>query len=232
MVTSVDAEPGITWKSVFRRSRYGRDVYCLHETEDLDGDCVEVTVVEGGGAVISSARMLMPRDCAAALPGGAMYRLTDSCGFFGCQEGTWIIGVRALRHVLRLLDIVGPGRRLHGEQIVPGEQELAREWAVFTQQSRETLVASAIDWLHLGPGGNDVVRAQPPFRFPADADKRNPPAWYRVPAPWDESDLTYGWDSNPRVPEAYFWSGSVTAWCSDGAYRVSAKGLGARRGEG
>ncbi|MFI7336074.1 hypothetical protein [Micromonospora aurantiaca (nom. illeg.)] len=211
---------GAAWTQVFGRSTMGPGVYRLRETAQLDADTLEAALVGAGAWTSQRNSLYEPLVRAAALPGGASFRVVRRYGFFALPEGLWVIGPRALRHVLRLLNMDPPKRRLSGEaEEAPSEEYIEAEWSQFAAKPYLQLIGATLPWLRL-QGSRDLerVRHASPVSFPVTATKSQPPA-----------DLQHGsdpyWEFDPRVRDGSFWVGAVEAAGPSGHLLLSPDGV-------
>ncbi|WP_349876178.1 hypothetical protein ABIH81_18735 [Micromonospora sp. HUAS YX12] len=211
---------GAAWTQVFGRSTMGPGVYRLRETDQLDADRLEVALVAAGAWTSQRNSLYEPLVRAAALPGGASFRVVRRYGFFGLPEGLWVIGPRALRHVLRLLNTDPPKRRLSGEtEEIASQEYIEAEWSQFTARPHVDLIGATLPWLRLQGSRNlERVRHVSPVSFPVTASKSQPPADLK-----HESDPD--WEFDPRVRDGWFWVGAVEAAGPSGRLHVSPDGV-------
>lgn len=133
---------------VFHRSDLGTGWYVIRE----DDNCllpdmptaVLSAVIAAGACAVGHSGLYEPVTRATALPGGCMYQMLVEYGFGGLPERSWLFGARAVRHVLRLLDLEQPRRRLSGEVDIPTIDELSREWEGFAQQDRLAKIGASL----------------------------------------------------------------------------------------
>lgn len=202
------------WTHIFRRSTLGAGVYRLHETDPLDAESLEQGLIAAGACTVERASLYEPMVRAAALPGGATFRMVDRYGLQPLPAGTWVIGPRALRQVLRLLKLGQPRRRLSGEtDEIPSVDDLEAEWSRYVATPIEDRVGATLPWLRLTGAQNlEQVRSASPVRFPVTATAADAASF------------------DPSVRDGWFYMGVVQAKCREGLLRVSPDGVQQRSG--
>lgn len=210
------------WTQVFRKSSIGPDVYVLHETDQLDADKLEKVLLAAGAWISQRGSLYDATLRAAAVPGGAVFRVIHGYGIPGLPEKLWVIGPWALRHVLRLMDIDPPKRRLSTEaDEIPTAEQLEAEWLQFSATPAEKQIGASLPWLRLtGSKDLDQVRSASPVTFPVVATENQSPTG-------PSGDLNHLLEFGPEVREGWFWKGSVHAEGPAGRRRVTADGLSA-----
>ncbi|MBL7262079.1 hypothetical protein [Paractinoplanes lichenicola] len=149
------------WTQFFRKSSMGPGVYALRGADTSAADRVEKTLRTAGLEIAERNTYREPVLHAAALPGGAMFRVVHGFGFGGMPMRLWVIGARPLRHVLRLLAVDQPVRRLSGEEgALPRIEELEAEWARFVARPAAEQIRASEPWLLLEGSANlETIRA-------------------------------------------------------------------------
>ncbi|MGK5679750.1 hypothetical protein [Actinoplanes sp. URMC 104] len=197
--------------AVFPEASIGTGVFALRPSEQLDADRLEKTLRTAGIWFVERNSHPEPLIRAAAVPGGGVHRVVLGYGFGGMPEKLWVIGPRALRHVLRLLEVDQPPQRLPGEDgDIPTLDQLAAEWDRFARLPVEAQVGASVPWLSLtGRANLEEVRSAPPLTFP-------------VPAPPPGARRELG----PRV-RGWFWTQPLEAVGPTERRRVTADGVSA-----
>ena len=205
---------------VLRRSGIGTGWYVIRD----DGDFPDVqwaivdALIGSGACAVQHSGMFQSTTMAIAFPGGCLYQVISTYGFFGLQEGMWFFGPTAIRHVFRLLGYDQPKRRLSGETSIPPVSELQASWEEFAareQLEKVGLSLGALVWMRMPrlPYGRN---AQPdhfdPIALPIRWSRENPP-----PARLSLMD--------PHDSDCMFWTAeSTTVQDASGTYRLRPDG--------
>lgn len=209
---------------ILRRSGLGTGWYIIREDHNCPlpyapGEIFDA-IIAAGACCVTHSGMYQRTASATALPGGCMYELGEAYGFGGMPARSWLFGARAVRHVLRLLDISQPGRLLSGEKSIPTMSPLDREWNDFTQQARLSRVGAslgALAWMRY---------AQLPGSRESEPDGMFEPL--TLPVQWTEADappeVKRSW-IDPRIRDGFFWTAeSTTVIDSEGQYTLTPDG--------
>jgi hypothetical protein len=200
---------------IFRRSSLGTGWYVIREDEGCPlfyaPTAILDAVIAAGACSVGHSGMYEPTTRATALPQGCMYEKLSSYGFLGLQEGSWLFGATAIRHVLRLLDIGQPRRLLSGETSIPTVSQLTKEWHEFTHCDRLIRVGAslgALRWMNYDRHGH----FEP----------------ITLPIQWSEADRPPGVEPrwiDPLIRDSFFWVAEQT-YVSDstGNYHLTPDG--------
>lgn len=138
---------------IFRRSTLGPGTYLVRDDEKciIPYDAAETildTAIEHGACLVRHSGMFDKTEQATALPGGYLYEVVSKFSRRGLPERCWVIGTRAVRHVLRLLDFSGPLQPLPEEEHVPADAELVAEWDEFASRDRLARIGASLGALN------------------------------------------------------------------------------------
>jgi hypothetical protein len=138
----------MTVSEIFRRSTLGTGCYVIRDDEDCGIPDAATTiwdaVIAAGACSVGHSGMYEAIERATALPGGYIYEMVAKYGFGGLPERSWVLGARSLRHIMRLLDLSQPHRRLSGETSIPCLSELTDEWNEFAHRDRLSRVEASL----------------------------------------------------------------------------------------
>ena len=197
---------------LFRRSKFGTGWWVVKDDEAAMGVVVEL--IDAGACSVAHGGMFDDTTRAIAIPGGCLYEVVSSYGFFGPQPKTWIFGPTALRQVLRLLDGDQPRRRLSGENTIPTIADLTTDWDRFIHQDTLTKVGAslgALAWMRYGG------RAKDPEQFH--------PIPLPITATWDSRPADVVHPMDPRLADTMFWTAQTTTVdTSKGRFSLNATG--------
>lgn len=200
------------WSDYFRRSSLGTGVFTFRPNEGVTSEDLAERVLHGGGCVLNRSGMFSPVHQAMPLPGGAAFGVAKRYGFGGLAEGWKVAGPRALRHLLRLIDLPQPTRRLSGEEDAPpAAAGLAEEWGSWVAAGLQSHVAQALPWLTVdGTESFQSAAAAPPVLLPLDS---------KVAA--DATELFGG----PGLRSSIFWASQISGKTKLTTFTVSPDGV-------
>lgn len=148
---------------IFRRSALGPGSYLIRN----DAKCIIPYVaaetildaaIEQGACLVHHSGMFDKTEQATALPGGYIYEIISKYSRRGLPERCWVIGTRAVRQVMRLLDFSAPAQPLPEEAHVPTDVELVAEWDEFANLDRLARIGAslgALDAMKQSGSGRD-----------------------------------------------------------------------------
>lgn len=200
------------WSDYFRRSSLGTGVFTFRPNEVVTSNELAEHVLRGGGCVLNRSGVFSPVYQAMPLPGGAAFGVAQRYGFGGLAEGWKVAGPRALRHLLRLIDLPQPTRRLSGEEDAPpATAGLAEEWDSWVADGLQSHVAQALPWLTIdGTESFQSAAAAPPVLLPLDS---------KVAA--DATELFGG----PGLRSSIFWASQISGKTKLTTFTVSPDGV-------
>lgn len=203
------------FSGIFRRSSLGDGCYLVRNDEtsvpphaDME---VYRAVVDSGGCAVRHSGMFQSTHEAIALPGGYTYEMIGRYGFRALPERTWAFGPRAVRHILRLLDVPQPTRLLATEESAPDPAELADEWAAFAASDQLERIGAS-----LGALASVTRRRMQDERLTPKTEPITLPTPYSTdsPPPAETDSHSTGYVSHmfdPRVSDAFFWKAETTS---------------------
>jgi hypothetical protein len=217
------------FSGILRRSSLGDGCYLVRNDEASVPPHADVevyrAVVASGACAVRHSGMFQSTHEATALPGGYMYEMIGRHGFRALPERSWVFGPRAVRHILRLLDVPQPTRLLATEESAPEPAELADEWAAFAASDQLERIGAS-----LGALASVTRRRLQDERLTSDTEPIKLPTPYSTDnPPSDETDSrSAGYASHmfdPRFSDAFFWRAETTyVYDSTGSWILSPDG--------
>ena len=109
----------MTVSEIFQAFTLGTGCYIIRNDEDCGlpdaaATILDAVIAAGACSVVHSGMYDAIRSERRRCPGGCIYEMVGEYGFGGLPERSWVIGARPLRHIMRLLDLSQPRRRLSG----------------------------------------------------------------------------------------------------------------------
>lgn len=190
---------------IFRRSTLGPGTYLVRNDEKctIPYDAAETILdaaIEHGACLVRHSGMFDKTEQATALPGGYIYEIVSKYSRRGLPQRCWVIGTRAVRHIMRLLDFRAPLKPLPGELHVPTDAELVAEWADFANRDRLARIGASL-------GALDVM-----MQSARDRDRNLNNGYYEpITLPIESSTAkpqprTHSMRFDPHTPDGPFWT--------------------------
>jgi len=164
---------------LFRRSTMAKGAYLIRDDERcVLGEGAEYAVLEAavaaGACCVCRSGMFMSTQRCAAIPGGFIYQMASRYSPRNLPERSWVVGVRAVRHVIHLLEFAQPTRLLPAEDAVPGAAALQSEWHEFAASPvLERIGASVGAMLAVKNRQNGELGPLEPVQFPVEMETRS-----------------------------------------------------------
>jgi hypothetical protein len=210
--------------AIFRRSTLGPGSNIIRDDEGcaipyVAAETILDAVITEGACAVRHGGMFDKTEQATALPGGYIYEIVSKYSSRGLPERSWVIGIRAIRHIMRLLDFIAPVKPLSGESQVPTDAELIAEWDEFANRERLARIGASLGALDsMKESGSGRERNldnghYEPITLPIGQSTANPPS---------------GPNSNvfdPRIADGMYWTMyQTTVEDAYGRYKLECNG--------